>query len=233
MRNKIFICVILLTTGTSSGQTDYASERERMVRTQLKPEGITDPATLRAMGKVPRHEFVPTRYKNSAYEDGPLPIAKGQTISQPFMVAYATQALKLKPHYKVLEIGTGSGYQAAILAEIVDSVYTIEIVPQLGEEAKKVLDALGYDNIHFKIGDGYQGWPEKGPFDAIVVTAAPAVIPPPLLDQLKEGGRMVIPVGEAQEIQRFLEVRKVGGKIKTQDLMPVRFVPFTREKDEE
>lgn len=231
MTNRIFICAILFATGTGSGQTDYSEERAKMVKTQLEPEGISDPATLKAMGKVPRHQFVPERYKKRAYEDGPLPIGNGQTISQPFMVAFATQALKLKSNYKVLEIGTGSGYQAAVLAEIVDSVYTIEIVPELGLAARKLLGDLGYDNIHFKIGDGYKGWPDKGPFDAIVVTAAPTSIPPPLLEQLKEGGRMVIPVGEPHGIQHFMEVRKIGGKIKTQNLMPVRFVPFTREDD--
>jgi len=200
-----------------------------MVATQIVARGISDSLVIRAMRTVPRHEFVPERLRMLAYSDGPLPIGEDQTISQPYIVAFMTEALKLTPHDKVLEIGTGSGYQAAVLAEIVDSVFTIEIIESLGKSAESRLQALGYDNISVRIGDGYQGWRENAPFDAIIVTAAPDHIPQPLIDQLKVGGRLVIPVGSAfQELVRITKTRE--GTIQ-EDLLPVRFVPMTGEAE--
>lgn len=213
------------------GQTDYPSQRMTMVNTQLKARDIYDRSTLTAMSEVPREQFVPKEYRLYSYSDGPLPIGEGQTISQPYIVAYMTQALRLKPEHKVLEVGTGSGYQAAVLAEIVDSVYTIEIVEELGIRARKLLESLDYDNIEVKIGDGYHGWPEKGPFDGIMVTAGAEYIPQPLVEQLEEGGRMIIPVGPHGGVRQLIRVEKKGGKIKTKELMAVRFVPFTRKED--
>jgi protein-L-isoaspartate(D-aspartate) O-methyltransferase len=201
-----------------------------MVESQLVARNIYDTSTLSAMGKVPRHEFVPVDLRPYAYSDGPLPIGRGQTISQPFIVAYMTQALRLKPESKVLEIGTGSGYQAAILAEVVDSVYTMEIVEPLGLEATNRLKVLGYTNVVVKIGDGYHGWEEKGPFDGIIVTAGAEAIPEPLVDQLKEGGRMIIPIGPNKGVRQLVQIDKKKGKIKKKNLMAVRFVPFTRNK---
>ena len=182
------------------------------------------------MAKVPRHEFVPSKLKPLAYTDGPLSIGEGQTISQPFIVAFMTQKLKLKKDDKVLEIGTGSGYQAAILAEIAEQVYTVEIVPSLGIKAGKLLKDLGYTNITIKIGDGYHGWEAQAPFDAIIVTAGAEKIPQPLVDQLAEGGRMIIPVGPHRGVRQLIQLDKRNGKIKKKELMAVRFVPFTREK---
>lgn len=202
-----------------------------MVSVQLKKRDITDRSTLDAMSVVPRHEFVPDDMKMFAYEDRPLPIGEGQTISQPYIVAYMTQSLDLKPEYKVLEIGTGSGYQAAVLGEIVDSVFTIEIVKKLGLEAKARLAQMDYSNIEVKIGDGYHGLPEKSPFDAIIVTAGAEKIPPKLIEQLKEGGKMIIPVGPSNGVEQLVLVTKKNGKVKTKELMPVRFVPFTRPKN--
>ncbi|GAA4271577.1 protein-L-isoaspartate(D-aspartate) O-methyltransferase [Aquimarina gracilis] len=202
-----------------------------MVTNQLIARGINDPATLRAMRKVPREAFVPKSIREHAYQDNPLPIGQGQTISQPYIVAFMTQILQLKPNYKVLEIGTGSGYQAAVLAEIVRSVYTIEIVEELGVSAKKVFQKLGYTNVITRIGDGYNGWEEHAPFDAIIVTAGIEEIPQPLLDQLAEGGRMIIPVGPSNQ-RNLVLVTKKKGKIKTKKVLPVRFVPFVREKGE-
>lgn len=201
-----------------------------MVETQLIPRNIVDKATLKAMGTVPRHQFVPLKSRPYAYADGPLSIGEGQTISQPFIVAYMTQQLRLKKNDKVLEIGTGSGYQAAILAEIVDKVYSVEIVPSLGVKAGKLLKNLGYENIEIKIGDGYHGWTEYAPFDAIIVTAGAEKIPQPLIDQLAEGGRMIIPVGPHRGVRQLVQIDKRKGKIKKKDLMAVRFVPFTRKK---
>ncbi len=203
--------VILLVTffaKTSNAQDDYAAKRERMVKTQLLARDIFDPVTLRAMGEVERHEFVPESMKKHAYSDGPLSIGHNQTISQPYIVAYMTQELKLKPGHRVLEIGTGSGYQAAVLATIADSVYTIEIVEPLGLIADKRLKRLGYKNVRTKIGDGYHGWPDKAPFDAIIVTAAVNVIPPALIDQLAEGGRMIIPVGQSRYYHNLVLVTR-------------------------
>ena len=202
-----------------------------MVKEQLKARDINDKATLDAMGKVPRHKFVPENLKSIAYIDRPLPIGEGQTISQPYMVAFMTQDLKLKPHHRVLEIGTGSGYQAAVLAELVDSVFTIEIVDKLGIRARDRLKHLGYDNVEVKIGDGYHGWVEKTPFDAIIVTAGATKIPQPLLDQLAEGGRMSIPVGPTNQVRTLILATKKNGRIKKTNRMYVRFVPFTRKED--
>ncbi|HUL37602.1 MAG TPA: protein-L-isoaspartate(D-aspartate) O-methyltransferase [Thermodesulfobacteriota bacterium] len=201
--------------------------REKMVETQIKARGVKDPRVLSALRKVERDRFVPEEYLNSAYADQPLPIGEGQTISQPYIVALMTELLDLKGDEKVLEIGTGSGYQAAILAELAKEVYTIEIVESLASMANKRLLALGYKNIRVKVGDGYLGWPGAAPFDAIIVTAAPDHIPKPLIEQLKEGGRMVVPVGTyAQELKKIV---KRSGKIETTDVIPVVFVPMTGE----
>ena len=217
---------------TTMGQEDYVVQRQHMVNTQLLLRGIDDPTTLNAMLKVERHEFVPPAMKPYAYADSALPIGNGQTISQPYIVAYMTQELQLKPGHRVLEIGTGSGYQAAVLAVMVDSVYTIEIVEPLGMEAKQRLERLGYYNVITKIGDGYHGWPDKAPFDAIMVTAAvDEEIPPALMDQLANGGRMIIPVGHKALGRNLVLVTKKNGKVKFKKRIPVAFVPFTRNKD--
>jgi protein-L-isoaspartate(D-aspartate) O-methyltransferase len=201
--------------------------REKMVETQIKARGVRDPRVLSALHKVERHRFVPEEYLNSAYSDQPLPIGEGQTISQPYIVALMTELLELKGDEKVLEIGTGSGYQAAILAELAKEVYTIEIVESLASTAKNRLLESGYQNIKVKAGDGYLGWPEVAPFDAIIITAAPDHIPKPLIEQLKEGGRMVVPVGTyAQELKKIV---KRSGKIETIGVIPVVFVPMTGE----
>jgi protein-L-isoaspartate(D-aspartate) O-methyltransferase len=203
----------------------FAALRRQMVRDQLQGRDIWDPRVLAAMLKVPRHEFVPGDLSESAYEDNALPLKIGQTISQPYIVAYMTQALDLHGTERVLEIGTGSGYQAAVLAEIVPEVYTIEILPELTEQAKSVLGKLGYRNIHFRVGDGYEGWPEYAPFDRIIVTAAPEDVPQPLIDQLKEGGRMVIPVGHVDQTLVVVQKDKLG--ISRHSTIAVRFVPMT------
>jgi protein-L-isoaspartate(D-aspartate) O-methyltransferase len=203
----------------------FAERRQQMVDDQLRARGITDPLVLTAMLKVPRHLFVPQGIVNSAYEDTALPLTLGQTISQPFIVAYMTQALELKGGEKVLEIGTGSGYQAAVLSEIVKEVFTIEILPELAKHAEEVLAPLGYRNIHFRTGDGYLGWPEFAPFDAIIVTAAPDHVPQPLVDQLKRGGRMIIPLGRID--QKLLVIEKGDTGITRRSTIPVRFVPMT------
>jgi protein-L-isoaspartate(D-aspartate) O-methyltransferase len=205
---------------------NFSRQRQIMVSSQIKARGISDQNTIKAMGNVPRHLYIPYNQRNSAYEDRPLPIGYGQTISQPYIVAYMTEIIKPKGDQKVLEIGTGSGYQAAVLAEIVDQVYTIEIVRPLGETAKTAL-LQNYNNVSVKIGDGYYGWEEHAPFDAIVVTAAAEYIPPPLIEQLKEGGRMVIPVGSPFRVQQLMLIEKKNGQISSRSLMPVRFVPFT------
>ncbi len=199
-----------------------------MVKYQIERRGIKDPAVLEAMRTVPRHRFVPPGERKDAYADGPLPIGYGQTISQPYIVAYMTEVVRPQPKHRVLEIGTGSGYQAAVLAEIVDSVFTIEIIPELGRSAEKRLRQLGYRNIAVKIADGYHGWAEHAPFDAIVVTAASPTIPPPLIEQLKDGGRMVIPVGSPFMTQMLMLIEKNSGRVTSRALFPVRFVPFTR-----
>jgi protein-L-isoaspartate(D-aspartate) O-methyltransferase len=211
--------------------SEFARLRERMVREQLQARDIKDPRVLEAMLKVPRHEFVPREFVRSAYADGALPLKLGQTISQPYIVAYMTQSLDLKGTERVLEVGTGSGYQAAVLAEIAAEVYTIEILPQLREDAAAVLNRLGYRNIHFRTGDGYLGWPENAPFDCIIVTAAPEEVPRPLLDQLKKGGRLVVPVGVMT--QELILIEKDESGITRRSLIPVHFVPMTGRAQEQ
>lgn len=206
---------------------EYAKPRVRMVETQIMRRGVADSAVLEALRTVPRHRFVPERYRAAAYADEPLPIGEGQTISQPYIVAYMTEVLELRPHDRVLEIGTGSGYQAAVLAEIVDSVFTIEIVEPLAERAESTLTELGYTNVYVRCGDGYRGWPEHAPFDAIIVTAAPDHVPQPLVDQLALNGRLVIPVGEFS--QELLVVRRTADGVITDTTLAVRFVPMTGE----
>src|SRR4030043_363227 len=225
------VVFIQCTDGTgvfeSNPKGDYKAMRERMVETQIKARGVKDPRVISALLKVERHRFVLEDYLNSAYADQPLPIGEGQTISQPYIVALMTELLELKENEKVLEIGTGSGYQAAILAELAKEVYTIEIIESLASMAKSRLLELGYQNIKVKAGDGYLGWPEVAPFDAIIVTAAPDHIPKPLVEQLKEGGRMVVPVGTyTQELKKII---KRSGKIETTDVIPVVFDPMTGE----
>jgi protein-L-isoaspartate(D-aspartate) O-methyltransferase len=207
---------------------DFAARRQRMVEQQLKPRGIKDERVLAAMAKLPREEFVPVKSRSDSYEDGPLPIGYDQTISQPYIVAFMTEQLRPKSGDRVLEIGSGSGYQAAILAELVADVYTIEIVEPLAKTAEATLQGLGYKNVHIKVGDGYKGWPEEAPFDAIIVTCAPEKVPQPLVDQLKDGGRMVIPVGERLAQQLYL-LEKKNGQLKESATLPVRFVPMLRE----
>jgi len=199
-----------------------------MVRVQIERRGINDPSVLEAMRSVPRHRYVPDVQSDMAYGDFPLPIGYGQTISQPYIVAYMTEVIEPAAGQRVLEIGTGSGYQASVLAEIVDEVYTIELVPELANRASELLSTLEYDNVLAKNADGYFGWPEMAPFDAIVVTAAAAYIPPPLIEQLKDGGRMIIPVGSPFLTQTLMLVEKSRGKVTTHSLLPVRFVPFRR-----
>jgi protein-L-isoaspartate(D-aspartate) O-methyltransferase len=209
----------------------FTERRNAMVREQIEAGGVKDAKVLAAMRKVPRHEFVPAAWRNRAYDDRPLPIGEDQTISQPYIVAFMTEQLALKPGERVLEVGTGSGYQAAILAELVKDVYTIEIVEPLGKRAAETLKRLGYAGVHVRIGDGYQGWPEAAPFHAIIVTCAPNAVPKPLVDQLAEGGRMVIPVGEFGELQQLVVLRKENGKLVTKRTLPVRFVPMTGEAE--
>lgn len=213
--------------GGSSSLGEYVDERQAMVAQQIEARGVEDNNVLEAMRAVPRHEFVSTAQQGQAYSDKPLPIGQGQTISQPYIVAYMTEILQLEAGDKVLEIGTGSGYQAAVLAEITNQVYTIEIIEELATQASERLQRLGYTEVRTTQGDGYYGWQEYAPFDAIIVTAAAGHIPPPLLRQLKPEGRMVIPVGGVYEVQSLMLVRKTsGGEVRTERLMPVRFVPF-------
>jgi protein-L-isoaspartate(D-aspartate) O-methyltransferase len=208
---------------------DFAVQRKRMVDQQLQPRGIKDERVLAAMAKVQREEFVPADQRADAYEDGPLPIGFDQTISQPYIVAFMTEQLRLKPSDRLLEIGSGSGYQAAVLAELLADVYTIEIVEPLAKTAQATLQRLGYKNVHLKVGDGYQGWPEEAPFDGIIVTCAPENVPQPLVNQLKDGGRMVIPVGDRFAQQLYL-LEKKNGQLKESATLPVRFVPMRREQ---
>lgn len=211
-----------------SGNDDRQAERERMVAEQIATarRGVRDPRVLEAMRRVPRHAFVPAALQAEAYADRPLPIGFEQTISQPYVVAFMTEQLALQPGERVLEIGTGSGYQAAVLAVLAHEVRSIEIVPELAERASRDLARLGYTNVFVRAGDGYQGWPEAAPFDAIIVTCAPDHVPRPLVDQLREGGRMIIPVGD-QGSQSLHVLRKAGGRVEERAVLPVRFVPMT------
>ncbi len=228
------LCLALATAAVA--KDNHRHERQRMVdQLQRYGSGVTavsDEAVLAAMGNVPRHRFVPPRQRNRAYQDRPLPIGHGQTISQPYIVALMTQLADVEPGMRVLEVGTGSGYQAAVLAELTDQVYTIEIIEPLARQAAARFQELAYDNIVAREGDGYYGWQEHAPFDRIVVTAAAEHIPPPLVEQIKPGGHMVIPVGSRWGSQQLLQVFKEkdqeeGNKVRTRILLPVRFVPLT------
>jgi protein-L-isoaspartate(D-aspartate) O-methyltransferase len=218
--------------GQAAQDDHHGAARREMVAQQIRARGVENPKVLAAMGRVPRHEFVPSVLHGLAYADRPLPIGHGQTISQPFIVAFMTEALRPAPTDRVLEIGTGSGYQAAVLAELVAQVYTIEIVPPLGEQARADLARLKYGNVHVRVGDGYEGWPEHAPFDAIIVTCSPEQVPQPLVDQLRDGGRMVIPVGTQAGGQDLYLLEKRGGKVVRQAILPVRFVPMTGKAQE-
>jgi protein-L-isoaspartate(D-aspartate) O-methyltransferase len=245
MKNTLRILFLVLLLGacrpaseTSSAQPNsnpanesVAQQREQMVRNQIQARGVRDRLVIDAMRKVPRHLFVPAHLMQQAYLDYPLPIGEGQTISQPYIVAFMTESLQLKGEGKVLEIGTGSGYQAAVLAEIVKAVYTVEIIPSLGNQADALLKKMGYENIQVKIGDGYRGWQEHAPYDAIIITAAPEYIPQPLVDQLRKGGRMIIPVGESYQ-ELILITKQDEGTVRKKSLLPVRFVPMTGEAQE-
>jgi len=223
--------VILISFFSKCEQGDqFTTARDQMVRDQIVARGVSDSAVLSAMQKVPRHQFVSPELMRYAYDDNPLPIGSEQTISQPYIVAFMTELIKPQKGQKILEVGTGSGYQAAVLAEIVDSVYSIEILPELAESAERRLKQMGYRNINVRCGDGYAGWPEASPFDAILVTAAAEEIPQPLIEQLKDGGVMVIPVGPMMSIQALTVIKKQGRDIKKETVLPVRFVPLIRSE---
>jgi protein-L-isoaspartate(D-aspartate) O-methyltransferase len=206
----------------------YAASRACMVREQIAGRGVADARVLAAMGLVPRHEFVPASQRGLAYEDGPLPIGHGQTISQPYVVAFMTAALDPKPGDRVLEIGTGSGYQAAVLSGLVSEVFSIEIVAPLAQRARADLKRLGFSNVKVRTGDGYLGWPEAAPFDVIIVTCAPEQVPKALVDQLKVGGRMIIPVGPQDGVQELILLRKTATGLERKEVLPVRFVPMVK-----
>jgi protein-L-isoaspartate(D-aspartate) O-methyltransferase len=230
----VVVCVSALSSGYAADPPSadvHAAARKRMVEQQLAApgRGITNSRVLAAMGKVPRHELVPTEVRSLAYADHALPIGHGQTISQPYIVAFMTERLEPKPTERVLEIGTGSGYQAAVLAELVAQVYSIEIVEPLARRAEADLKRLGYTNITVRAGDGYKGWPDAAPFDVVIVTCAPDHVPQPLVDQLKEGGRMIIPVGPALNQNLYL-LEKKGNQVERRAVLPVRFVPMTGDK---
>jgi protein-L-isoaspartate(D-aspartate) O-methyltransferase len=231
-RSRLTILWLLLLAACASTATPQVDEhveaRLRMVREQVRARGVENRRVLRAMEQVPRHQFVPEDVRDQAYDDRPLPIGSGQTISQPYIVGLMTELLEVEPTDRVLEIGTGSGYQAAVLSRLVSQVYTIEIVQPLGEQARRTLARLGYANVHTRIGDGYKGWPEAAPFDGIVVTAAPQQVPQPLLDQLAVGGKLVVPVGDAwQDLTVYTKQR--DGTFQKRNVLPVRFVPMTGE----
>lgn len=226
---KYLLALVWLLLFQSDGRQ---AERDKMVKEQIEGRGIKDQEVLRAMRAVHRHLLVPEAHRKLSYQDSPLPIGKGQTISQPYIVAFMTELIKPTKGMKVLEIGTGSGYQAAVLAEIVDQVYTLEIIPELRQQAEKDLKALGYDNVHVRTADGYNGWEEHAPFDAIVVTAAAPDIPPALMGQLKDGGRMVIPVDGGGAAHELMLVEKSGDTVRKTNVLPVRFVPFTRSNED-
>lgn len=217
-----------MATAASWGVDDFTRQREQMVRHQIEARGVRDPVVLAAMRRVPRHEFVPEGWRHAAYADRPLPIGHGQTISQPYIVALMTELIQPRPGMRVFEVGTGSGYQAAVLAEITPHVFTFEIIEPLAKSAQRRLEHLGYRSVAVKFGDGYYGWPEHAPFDAIVVTAAADHVPPPLIEQLKPGGRMVIPLGSPFQQQWLVLVEKdEAGTVRSRNIAPVAFVPFT------
>ena len=227
----VFLSLVHVMSCSAAPPKDFEKARRDMVESQIASRGIRDDRVLAAMGKVPRHLFVPEDYRGMSYADFPLAIGEGQTISQPYIVAFMTESLKLMPDDRVLEIGTGSGYQAAVLAEIVAEVCTVEIIESLGKRAETLLGELGYDNVHVRIGDGYEGWPEMAPFDAVIVTCAPEEVPAALVTQLKDGGRIIVPVGPVGAVQELVRGVKVGGKLETSDVLPVRFVPMVRGKE--
>ena len=225
----IALATPMCTAPEAEQNRDWTTDRHRMVAEQLRARDIRDERVLRAMERVPRHLFVPEDVRGSAYEDHPLPIGHDQTISQPYIVGFMTEALDVKPDSHVLEIGTGSGYQAAVLGELARDVYTIEIVEPLADTARRKLESLGYKNVHVRAGNGYDGWPEQAPFDRIMVTAAPDEVPPALIEQLKIGGLMAIPVGTA--VQELRVLRRTAEGLETLKTLPVRFVPMTGKKD--
>ena len=231
---RFFVLFLLVVLGTcrpgslsGSSEADYGRLREQMVATQLQARDIHDPRVLAATRKVPRHLFMPELVQAYAYEDTPLPIGEGQTISQPYMVALMTQVARPEPEDRALEIGTGSGYQAAVLAEIVSEVYSIEIVPKLARRSRQLLRELDYSNLFVREGDGYRGWPEKAPFDIILITAAAPRVPKPLTDQLTEGGRLVLPMGAVGAVQVLTLITKKEGRLERATITGVRFVPMT------
>lgn len=226
----MLMAALFNTTESKNPQDPYLRQREEMVRLQLKYRGISDSKVLEAFSNVPRDAFVPLEYRRYSYADQPIPIGEGQTISQPYIVAYMTEVLQVRPNEKVLEIGTGSGYQAAILAEMDVEVFSIEVNEILADRARNILENLGYKKINLKTGDGYEGWEEHAPFDAILVTCSPASVPPKLKEQLAEGGRMIIPVGLQNSVQYLYLLEKQKGKIRQKSVMPVRFVPMTDGK---
>jgi protein-L-isoaspartate(D-aspartate) O-methyltransferase len=230
MKKKILSWAILLCAAVTALAADpYAARRQKMVERDLKGRGISDQKVLAAMAQVPRHLFVADSLRELAYGDNPLPIAEGQTISQPYVVALMAEAARLKPTDRVLEIGTGSGYQAAVLAGLVKEVYSIEIRKRLADTAAQKLKALGYLNVAVRYGDGYYGWEEHAPYDAIIITAAANHIPPPLIRQLREGGRLILPLGSTTFSQTLTLVTKKGGELMVEELGPVAFVPMTGE----
>jgi len=233
---RYLVCLAVLSSVSMTASTQVPEldslrdARERMVRTQIQNRGIEDQRVLRSLREVPRHLFIEESLWPRAYSDTPLPTSNGQTISQPYIVALMTELLEADENDTVLEIGTGSGYQAAVLSGLVEHVYTIEIVPELGRSAEQALNRLGYENVSVRIGDGYQGWPEHAPFDRIIVTAAPDEIPQALVDQLKPGGRMVLPVGSQVSYQELMVLEKdEAGNVSTRSTIPVRFVPMVRD----
>lgn len=226
MKRIIYFFIILHSFNLFAEEDVFLKQREAMVETQIKQRGVRDERVIQTILKVERHRFIPQGLWGLAYSDQPLPIGEGQTISQPYIVALMTELLQLGGDERVLEIGTGSGYQAAILAELAKEVYTIEIIPELAERSSALLKEMGYKNILVKCGDGYLGWPEYAEFDAIIITCAPPEIPESLIEQLADGGRMVVPVG--QFFQELKVVEKIGGKVRIMDVIPVRFVPMLK-----
>jgi len=226
---RLFWISALSAASVAAPATDpLAAERAAMVRDQIEARGVHDPAVLAALRRVPRHEFVPPSVRPQAHADHPLPIGDGQTISQPYIVAVMTELLQVQPGHRVLEIGTGSGYQAAVLAELKVEVYTIEIVEKLAVSSRTLLERLGYRTVHVRAGDGYRGWPDAAPFDRIIVTAAPLQVPQPLIDQLKPGGRLVCPEG-GHDQDLVLYTKAADGRLRRERVLPVRFVPMTGE----